>query len=580
MSETTTRNGTLNSPSFRFPRLTVAWTLFAICTVAALAYFSGWLNEQQNIPPGMVNVLQAVLFLITGVSWLAWLAFFSGIRGRFLWATLCLALVALFFYNYRLILDGDLGFVRIESRFLQRQFEPLGNGTGQMVDLSQTGPYDFNQFLGPNRNATLYDVHLNGNWDDHPPQLVWKQPIGDGWSGFAAVNGLAVTQEQRGQDECVTCYDIRSGELKWIYAAPRRHEDTMSLGKVGPRATPTIDQGRVYCQGATGVLDCLDGSDGSLIWSVDLPDLLNIELEQKTSSKGFKYQYEKSSLAWGRSGSPLVIENKVVVTGGGPRDGPFATLLAFDKQSGQELWRGGERMIGYGSPGTAQLLDGNQITLVAESSAMGFDPTTGNVLWSSSREGASDQDANCSQVTVISDNRILLSKGYQLGGQMVELSRDGNGIEADTIWQNPRVLKTKFMSPVIKDGHAYSLSDGFLECSDIRDDQSEGRRVWRKRGRFGNGQLLLVGNYLLVHTENGVLKLIEASPDVYRELGEIETIDGVCWNTLCLYDRFLLVRSELEAACFELSMEDPIDSESGSGATAIGTPDSNAQQPR
>ena len=201
-------------------------------------------------------------------------------------------------------------------------------------------------------------------------------------------------------------------------------------------------------------------------------------------------------------------------------------------------------MIAYGSPAVAKLLGRDQITLVAESSAMGFDPDSGKVLWSTERVGTSNADANCSQVTRISDNRILLSKAYHLGGEIVELTESDGQINPMTVWANSRVLKTKMMSPVIKDGFAYSLSDGFFECSNISDDEQQGRRTFRKRDRFGNGQLLLIGDHLLIHTEYGKLKLVKANPDTYVELGEIPTVTGICWNTICLADKYLLVRSE------------------------------------
>jgi outer membrane protein assembly factor BamB len=230
-------------------------------------------------------------------------------------------------------------------------------------------------------------------------------------------------------------------------------------------------------------------------------------------------------------------------------------LIAFDKKTGEELWQGGDDMISYGSPAIASILGQEQITLVAESAAVGYDPNDGTVLWKAKRPGNSHMDANTTQVTRISDNRLLLSKGYGLGGEMVELSKSNDGIDVKTLWKSSRVLKTKMMSPVILDGHAYCLSDGFLECCTIGDENEEARRVWRKRGRFGNGQLLLVGDNLLVHTEHGMLKLVKAMPEKYIELGEIKTIDGVCWNTICLYKNFLLVRSELEAACIVLKTE-------------------------
>ncbi len=571
----------IGESGFRPPRKTLLWTVFAICICVVLLFSTDWLNESANVQPGLVNIIKLLLIFVTGLTWLIWLTFFSGLRTRFLLGLGCIALVTLFFYFFRLIFDGDLGFVRVDSRFAQLEFENPLDTSATQVDLATAGSKDFNQFLGNNRNAVIEDRVLNADWKEHQPKLLWKQPIGAGWSGFSAVNGFAVTQEQRGQDECVTCYDVATGELIWIHAAARRHEDTMSFGKAGPRATPTIHEGRVYVQGATGVVECLDGKYGALIWSVDLTKMLDIELTENKSSQGFTYQFEDSPLAWGRSGSPLIYGDMVIVPGGGPQGGPFTTLIALDKKTGQEKWRGGENMIAYGSPAIARLLGQTQITLVAESSAMGFDPDTGDVLWETIRPGSSNADANCSQVTSLSDKRILLSKAYQLGGELVELSRSNGKITTRTIWKNPRVFKTKMMSPVIRDGFAYLLSDGFLECCDLRDDQLEGRRVWRKRGRFGNGQLLLIGDHLLVHTEYGALKLIAASPEEYRELGEVQTIDGVCWNTICLYDRFLLVRSELEAACFELALDpaetaavetEHADSISQSGPTGTGGP--------
>jgi outer membrane protein assembly factor BamB len=136
------------------------------------------------------------------------------------------------------------------------------------ISLATTTPDDFPQFLGPDRSGVLASVQLNPDWNAHPPQLVWKQPIGAGWSGFAAVNGFAVTLEQRGEQELVTCYRAETGELLWYHGIPARHESV--LGGVGPRSTPTIHEGRVYALGATGVLRCLDGADGTLIWSRDL----------------------------------------------------------------------------------------------------------------------------------------------------------------------------------------------------------------------------------------------------------------------------------------------------------------------
>ena len=538
----------------RKPLFTMAWTALAVCVITVVRVFGERINDQAGIGPGETNLLMYAMIFSTGVAWFCWLTFFSRMPGRYLISLLVISMIALFFYFFRLDLDGDLGFVRIAPRFETREFKAASNLPKQTkIDFNSKSNRDFNQFLGPNRNSVITGCRLDPDWNSNPPKLLWNQPIGEGWSGFVAVNGFAVTQEQRGGDECVSCYDIETGELVWIHKRPTRHEDTMSMGKIGPRATPAIVDGKIYAQGATGFLTCLD-ANGEEVWSVDLAQRLKIELTELKTSQDHTYYVEKSPLAWGRSGSPLIHKNLCIVTGGGPADGPFTTLLAFDKETGQEVWTGGDNMIAYGSPSFAKLLGRDQITLIAESAAMGFDPETGTVLWQTQREGSSSANANCCQVTPISDNRVLLTKAYSLGGQLVELTQNDSRIDTKTVWKNSRVLKTKMMSPVIKDGYAFGLSDGFFECSNIDDDDLRGRRTFRKRDRFGNGQLLLVGDQLLIHTEHGKLKLVEANSEAYVELGEIPTIKGICWNTICLQGKHLLVRSEREVACFELSL--------------------------
>ena len=136
------------------------------------------------------------------------------------------------------------------------------------IDLATTTPSDFPQFLGPARSNWIAGPDLAREWTGDEPKLLWKRPIGAGWSAFAAVNGYAVTLEQRGEEEWVTCYEIATGNPVWGHATKARHENP--LGGIGPRSTPTIHQGRVYALGATGILRCIDGANGKLLWQDDL----------------------------------------------------------------------------------------------------------------------------------------------------------------------------------------------------------------------------------------------------------------------------------------------------------------------
>ena len=472
------------------------------------------------------------------------------------------------FAIFQPVYNGDAEIVRWENRFAKSQHDWSVSATAETanadeavlddgIDLSTTTLSDFPRFLGSSDNATVDGIEL-APWDNQKPEQVWKQPIGLGWSGFAIVNGYAVTQEQRIEKECVTCYEVATGKLIWNYSVDRRHEDSMGMGKAGPRATPTIDGGRVYAVSGTGILDCLDGGTGELIWSADVPTIVGITQNESTNSAGLEYTEEASTLAWGRSGSPLIYKDLVIVPGGKmPVDSPDAeseakgaTLIAFDKTTGDIVWKGGNRMIAYGSPMIRQVVGRDQILMTAEDHGVGHDPQTGVELWAFERDGQSNGGANCSEVTAISSDVLLFSKGYSAGGETVKVSHDDatDQWSVASIKKDPRILKTKLTSPVIYEGHLFSLSDGYLECVQIEGLQ----RKWKKRGRFGNGQLLLVGDKLIVHSEFGTLHLVAANPEKFVELGKIKTIDGICWNTLSLTGDLLLLRSDLEAACYRL----------------------------
>ncbi len=547
----------------RFPKKTIGLTIIVLAIIALSKIFASEVVDVVGLSPDLMNVSSYALVFLVFLMWAVWMLFVSGRR----WYVRILMLVLLFGLPYaflsvmRPVMNGDAGIARFEPIWTPKTVVNADVETSSLpVDLKTETPNDFAEFLGPNRNGVVRDEpKLRDDAISSDTEIVWKQEIGEGWSGFAARNGYAVTMEQRGELECVTCYEIESGELQWLYKHRARHRDPMGLGRVGPRATPTIDGGYVYAIGALGNLVCLNGADGIPIWQHDLLKMLEIDL-LTGEIDNFEFQYENSALAWGRAGSPLIVDDMVVVTGGGPRglaapgetsEDSAVTLLAFEKTTGELRWKAGTEMIAYGSPSLATLAGRRQIVVVAESKALGFDATTGEQLWEHARPGTSDADANCSQVNVLSDDTILLTKGYNAGGELVTINYEDGKFEANSIESNPAVLKTKLTSPIVYEGHAYSLSDGFLECTDISDLS----RKWKRRGRFGHGQMLLCGDKLLVHGERGTLSCVRATPDGYEELGSMETIDGVCWNTLCRYGEYLLVRSELEAACIRLGVE-------------------------
>lgn len=401
------------------------------------------------------------------------------------------------------------------------------------VDLSETAPTDFPQFLGPERSAFVPGPELERDWVAHSPKLLWKQPIGAGWSAFSVVRDYAFTLEQRGPDEWVTCYEVETGKPIWGHSIRARHETT--LGGIGPRSTPTVIDGRVYALGATGVLRCLDGATGKVLWMDDVLKRVGVTAGE-----------DLASVAWGRSNSPLVYDNLVVIPAGG-KPGKTRSLIAYDKITGKVAWMKGDKQISYASPTLATLGGKRQIIITNEDTVAGHDAETGDELWTFPWPGLSNQNASASQPVVIGDDRVFISKGYGGGAAIYEVTEKNGRWSPRLVWANPRVLRTKFANVALIDGFAYGLSDGILECAAIDSNESK----WKK-GRYGNGQLLAVGKSLLVVSEKGELIHLEATPEGNRELGRIQAIEGQTWNNLCLSGNRLLVRNGQEAACYEL----------------------------
>lgn len=405
------------------------------------------------------------------------------------------------------------------------------------IDL-EPGPGDFPQFLGPQRTASIEEIKLSRDWATTPPQRLWRQPIGAGWGGFSVVNGYAVTLEQRGNEEVVAAYNAASGQRLWSYAVPARYSnDRWPESGVGPRSSPTIADGRVYTLGATGRFLCLDGATGKLLWEKDLLKEFNVTPDM-----------EKSDVPYGRSNSPLVVDDLVIIPAGGPR-GRRVSLVAYDRKTGERRWEAGDVQVSHSSPSLVTFGGVRQIVSVNENTVTGHDVATGAVLWEQSWPGKTTGSVNASQAVAAGPNRFFVSKSYGGGGALYELSpRDHGQFTSREIWKSNRVMRTRFTNVTIRDRYVYGLSDGILECIDVE----TGERVW-KGGRFGHGQILRAGDMLLVVSEDGEVVLIEASPETSGEvLGRFQAIEGMTWNSPALSNGILLVRNAQEAAAYRL----------------------------
>jgi len=414
-----------------------------------------------------------------------------------------------------------------------------GQSSGPTTSDSNATEFSFPQFLGPTRDCKTPGPELATDWKTNPPKEMWRQEIGAAWSGFVVSEHRAITQEQRDENEVVSCYNLLTGKMLWMHS-DSGHYNTKIAGE-GPRATPTIQDGKVFTLGATGILNCLELEGGEQVWQHNIAVDAGLSTDDEIDQTGATKKRNKAK-EWGYSSSPLIVEDKVIVSAGGDNG---KSLLAYDIATGKPVWAGGSSRAGYSSPRSVMLHGQEQILIFNQNGLASHSPVDGSVIWSF---GWDPGTPHVSMPLALGDNQILLSMGYGNGSKLIQVNRSGESFSASELWHS-RFMKAKFTNLISSGDHIYGLDDGIFACI----DQEEGRRQW-KDGRFGHGQVLLRGNHILVMAENGEVILIEASPDKQIELSRFAALDSKTWNPHSLAGEYLLVRNHREAACYKLPL--------------------------
>jgi outer membrane protein assembly factor BamB len=391
----------------------------------------------------------------------------------------------------------------------------------------ELAPGDWPGFRGADRDGKLRGVRLATDWTKHRPELVWKQRVGPGWSSFAVVGNRLYTQEQRGEDEAVICYEADSGKELWIH----RDEGVRfkeAVGGNGPRATPTFDSGRLYTLGAKGRLDCLDAATGKLLWTREV-----------TKDSGAKVPQ------WAFASSPLVIQGVVAVFAGGP---DHKAVQAYDAVTGDPRWAAGEGTHSYSSPQRMTIDGVEQVAIVSEQGLSGIDPKDGKVLWNHAWDEGIQRVI---QPARIGASDLLLGTTFSKGTRRLHVSHGKDGWTVEQVWQT-KAFSPYFNDMVIYDNHMYGFDGAFLACVSL----DQGKRCWKERG-YGAGQVLLLEEQgvLLVLTETGHIALVAAQPTEVNELARIEGIEGKTWNHPVIAHGRLYVRNDHWMACYRLKTE-------------------------
>jgi len=523
-------------------RWKIALIIVTVCAVWTICV-RWWFGDDGTYR--VMFLLPAVFGLPLGL--LLWWTFLSGLRWKLrLWGlAFVVATVGTFFYYYRVtgfygqmipILEARSTPTATERATAYWKSTAVDQQSDQPADDEKpnTSPIDNDLEIatddwpaarGAKRDGIVTGLALRTDWNERPPKLLWKHPVGAGWSAFAIADGLAFTQEQRGEEECVVCYDAVTGKQVWVHADKMRFNEPM--GGPGPRATPTVLESYLYTLGATGQLNCLTSCTGKKVWSRNI----------LADAGGAK------NLNWAMSGSPLVHGELVIVNPGGESG---KGVIAYDRLTGKIRWAVGDEPAGYAGARVETIQGVEQLLVFDGTGLSAYDPTKGTELW---RFGPWENgpQINVAQPIVRDERRIFISSGYQVGSTLLNVEQVDKKWRVSQTWETPNKFKLKFNDGVYHDGHVYGLDEGILACIDYE----TGKRRW-KGGRFGYGQLLLVGDRLLVLTETGEVVLVKASPDKLTVVTRIQAIEGKTWNYPAIAGGRLYVRNGAEAACFDL----------------------------
>lgn len=395
---------------------------------------------------------------------------------------------------------------------------------------------DWPQYRGPRGDGTWHGPNLPETWPEAGLKQLWKYEIGGGYAGISVVGNLVYTldrQKPPEEKERILCFAADTGKLVW------KHEYPVEYGKLdygnGPRATPTIHDGKLYSVGAVGDVRCLDAKTGDVVW---------------------KFHYVKDFAGrlpmWGFAGSPVIHGDFCYLS---PGNANGASVIAVHRMTGKELWRSLSDEAGYATPIVFRAHDRDQLFCWTPSHLRCVDAATGELLWSHPYEIT----YGVSIAKPIMQEGIVLIAGYWDGAKAIKLGDTAKS--AKLTWEDSKNLRGLMSQPLYRNGLCYLLdkTQG-LTCFELQ----TGKKLWddgsqmTPRGRNPHASLVWLGDSdrAIILNEEGNLILARLNKDGYHEtsrtpiIAPTETVP--IWAAPAFAGDKVFARSDMEIVCVSL----------------------------
>ena len=392
---------------------------------------------------------------------------------------------------------------------------------------STTAP-QWTQWGGPNRNFQTLATGLKDTWPASGPPVIWKRPLGEGYSSAAVESGVLYTMYGKPGQEVVTAINAGTGATLWETTNPMRFQsDAPEMGN-GPYSTPLLAGDRIFTTGVAGRLQCLDKKTGKVVWQDEL----------WSTHRG-------SRLMYGYASSPIAYRDTVIV----PVGGRGKSVMAFKQADGGVAWAANDFGNVYSSPLLIKVDGLEQLVLMIDGFIIGVHPLNGDLQW----QVPFQANYSIAVATPVAgaDNLIFVSAEYDAGAKMIELKREGDAIRANELWSNIRLRLHHGNAMRIGDTIYFSSggkgSQAILSAVDAR----SGKIHWQERS-IQKATFVWADNKLITLDQDGNLMIAHPSPAGFKISATAPLLTNLSWSPPTLVGTKLYIRDRKSLMAVEL----------------------------